>query len=119
MEQFVENVLTNFGIPLFWVWVVIPIVAGIVLSLVTAGVDSITPKKVRSIPLLLGINFVVTVLVLLNFPSYVTLFSLGGFMAFIVNFFAARLFYKFGGKLVIEKLFKKLIEKGNARVDNG
>ena len=112
MEELIRSTFGDWGL------VVIPLVSGILSSLVIEAIDVITVEKFAGRYLLTIICVIIPLLVLFNFPSYYTKFISWEFLtAFILNICFAILFYFTLGKWFIFRFFDKLKIKLGKKID--
>lgn len=99
-----ELLYNNLGA---WGLLVIPFIAGVFISFVTAFLDSVTPEKIKSRTILLLASAGVVVLIMQLFPSYYSGEIYEYIFWYLVNLSVAWLYYKILGKYTVDIIFKK------------
>ena len=112
LEQLIYDLLGSYGIFL------IPVISGIATSFFTEFIDYLTPKKITSIPILLSVGAVFTVLTMGVFPIYFPqLIAFDTVFWYLLNIAIAVLFYKGLGKWTVKLFFEKLKSKIDKTTD--
>lgn len=103
LEQLVFDLLGSYGV------FIIPIITGIAISFFVEFIDILTPSKLKSIPILLSVGAVFTVLVMGVFPVYFpNLIAFDTVFWYVANLSVAITFYKTLGKWTVKLFFEKL-----------
>jgi len=95
---------------------IIPLFAGIVCSFIVEAINQATSDKVKGSMITTVICLIVGVFLTLGFPSVVN----GWFdtvLIVVMNWAFAVLFYKVGGKVIVEKIIGKAISVVGKKTD--
>jgi uncharacterized membrane protein len=110
MNPLEKIVLDNLG---EWGFLLIPFIAGVIVSFLSEVFNKITPEKYHWSLFLLIISTLICVLLIFVFPSYYEKLDAFTLLMLLLNIAVSFLFYPIVGKKLVGKIFEKFEEKAN------
>lgn len=107
LEKIIFDNLGGYG------FLLIPFVAGIIVSFFSEVLNKVTPEKFHVSISLLIVSFLTCVLLVFVFPSYYEKFDGFTILMLLMNVAVAFLFYPIVGKALVGKIFAKFNEKAD------
>lgn len=100
-----------------WGFLLIPFLAGIIVSFFSEVLNKVSPEKYHSNFWLLIVSALVCVLLLFVFPSYYAKIDAFAILMLLLNIAVSFLFYPIVGKKLVGKIFEKFEQKANNAID--
>ncbi len=96
-----------------WGFVLIPFIAGLIVSFWAEVFNKVTPAKYHVSIFLLLLSVVACVLLVFVFPSYYERFDAFTILMLLLNIAVSFLFYPIVGKKLVGKIFDKFSQKSD------